>query len=377
MEKERCDYLIVGAGFSGAVLAQKLAEEKNRKVIVIDKRQHIGGNSYDYYNEHGVLVHKYGPHYFRTDDSEVWEFLSKFTEWRHYQYVIKVYTDAQLFDFPINLNTINQFYGKSFDSKEAREFMETVREKIDNPANAEEQVLSQVGRDLYDKFFKNYTIKQWGLDPKELDASVTARIPIRFNRDPRYFDSYYQVMPRYGYHKLFENMFDHPNIVVKLGVDFFEHKEAFEYETLIYTGCIDEFFEYKYGKLSYRSLRFEFETLEQEYYQQYPQINYPNEYNFTRIVEIKHATGQRIGRTTIVREYSQDCGEPFYPIPKKDNLVLYEKYKEETKKYESIIFIGRLAQYRYLNMDQIVKNALRLFQGLISPRQPAKTRTVE
>ncbi len=370
MEKERCDYLIVGAGFSGAVLARKLAEEKSQKVIVIDKRQHIGGNSYDYYDEHGVLVHKYGPHYFRTDDDEVWEFLSRFTEWRHYQCVIKVYTDAQLFDFPINLNTINQFYRKTFDSKEAREFIETVREKIDNPANAEEQVVSKLGRDLYDKFFKSYTIKQWGLNPKELDASVTARILVRFNRDPRYFDSYYQAMPRYGYHKLFENMLDHPNIIVNFDMDFFEHKDAFEYKILIYTGCIDNFFEYKYGKLPYRSLRFEFETLEQEYYQKYPQINYPNEYNFTRIVEIKHATGQKIRKTTIVREYPQNCGEPFYPIPKKDNLALYGKYKKESGNYRNVIFIGRLAQYRYLNMDQVVKNALSLFQCLRSLRHP-------
>lgn len=359
------DFLIVGAGFAGSVLARRLAEEQNKKVLVVDKRDHIGGNAYDYYDESGVLVHKYGPHYFRTNDKEVWNFLSRFTEWHYYQYIIKVYADGQLFDIPINLNTINRFYGTRFSSSEAKDFLERVRVKIDNPQNSEEQVISKVGVDIYEKFFKNYTIKQWNLDPKDLDASVTARIPIRFNTDPRYFESFYQAMPKFGYHKLFENLLKHENIQVELNIDFFKNKHTIECESLIYTGCVDEFFDFKFGPLPYRSLRFEFETFDKEYYQGYSQINYPNEYDFTRIVEIKHATGQVSPNTTIVREYPMAEGEPYYPVPKKDNELLYQQYKVEADKLKNVYFVGRLAEYKYLNMDQAVRSALDLFIRLM------------
>lgn len=358
------DFLIVGAGFAGSVLARRLAEEQNKKVLVVDKRDHIGGNAYDYYDDNGILVHKYGPHYFRTNDKEVWNFLSRFTEWHYYRYIIKAYVDGQLFDIPINLNTINRFYGTRFSSSEAKDFLEKIRVKIENPQNSEEQVISKVGVEIYEKFFKNYTIKQWDLNPKDLDASVTARIPIRFNKDPRYFDSFYQAMPKSGYHKLFENLLRHENIQVELNVDFFKKKDTIEYESLIYTGCIDEFFNFKFGPLPYRSLRFEFEKFEKEYYQGYSQINYPNEYDFTRIVEIKHATGQIAPRTTIVREYPMSEGEPYYPIPKKDNELRYQQYKAEADTLKNVYFVGRLAQYKYFNMDQVVRSALDLFTRL-------------
>jgi UDP-galactopyranose mutase len=358
------DYLIVGAGFAGATIARKLAEE-NKHVLIIDRRDHIGGNSYDYYDKAGILVHKYGPHYFRTNDSEVWDFLSRFTEWRYYQYIVKSFVDGQLFDFPINLNTINQFYGTNFSSVEAKEFIEKVKIKIAIPKNSEEQIVSQVGQDIYEKFFKNYTIKQWKTDPKKLDASITARIPIRFNKDPRYFSSIYQAMPKNGYHKLFENLLNHNNIDIKLNNEFTKDKSNFDYEKLIFTGCIDEFFNYKFGKLGYISLKFEFETFDKELYQNYSQINYPNEYDFTRIVEIKHATGQKINKTTIVREYPKENGDPYYPILNNENAILYEKYLVESQMLKNIYFVGRLAQFKYLNMDQTVREALSLFNLLI------------
>lgn len=356
------DYLIVGTGFAGATLARKLAEN-NKKICIIDRRDHIGGNSFDYYDNSGVLVHKYGPHYFRTDDKIIWDFLSKFTEWRYYQYVVKSFVDGQLFDLPINLNTINQFYNTNFSSFEAKEFLEKIKVKIDGPKNSEEQVISQVGQDIYEKFFKNYTIKQWKTDPKNLDTSITARIPIRFNKDPRYFSSFYQAMPKNGYHKIFDNLLNHKNITIKLKTDF-KNINNIIYDKLIYTGCIDEFFDYKHGNLGYRSLRFEFETFNQEYYQDYSQINYPNEYDFTRIVEIKHATGQKIKNTTIVREYPEESGDPYYPILTKDNMAIYEKYLNESQKISNVYFVGRLAQFKYLNMDQAIKEALNLFEKL-------------
>lgn len=362
-KNDNYDYLIVGAGFSGAVLARKLADN-GKKILIIDRRKHIGGNSYDFYDKSGVLVHKYGPHYFRTNDKDVWNFLSKFTQWRYYQYIVKAFVDGQIFDLPINLNTINQFFGTSFSSIEAQNFIEKIRVKSKKPKNSEEQVISKIGKEIYDKFFKNYTIKQWNLEPKDLDASVTARIPIRFNKDPRYFDSYYQAMPKDGYFKLFEKILSHENIETKLNIDFLKNRKQFKYKKLIYTGCIDEFFNCKFGKLPYRSLRFEFETFNQEFYQKYSQINYPNEYDFTRIVEIKHATGQKHDKTTIAREYPMSEGEPYYPIPKNENEKLYLKYKKEAGKLKDVYFVGRLAQYRYLNMDQVVKKSLELFKKI-------------
>lgn len=358
------DYLIVGAGLSGSVLAERLTSI-GEKVLVIDKRSHVGGNCYDYYDEAGVLVHKFGPHYFRTNYEEVEKYLSRFTEWRKYEYRIRSYVNGKLYPIPINRDTLNSFFKINLSTdEEAERFLESKRIKIDKPKNAEEQVLAAVGRELYEAFYKNYTIKQWGVKPTELDASVTARIPVRTNTDDRYFDDRFQAMPLEGYTKLVENLLR--GVEVRLNTDYRRVKDKIKYNKLIYTGPIDEFFDYKYGRLPYRSLRFEFESFDMEFYQDFSQINYPNDYEYTRIVEIKHATGQKIPRTTIVKEYPKSVGEPFYPIPNPRNHELYLKYKEEASKLKNTYFIGRLAEYKYLNMDQVCKNALDLFNNVLS-----------
>lgn len=356
------DYLIVGAGFAGGVLAERLSSI-GKKVLVIDKRDHIGGNCYDYYDNAGVLVHKYGPHYFRTNFPEVKEYLSKFTNWRPCKYRIRAYVNGELYPIPINRDTLNKFFNINLkNEEEARKFLDSKRLKIKNPKNAEEQVLALAGKEIYEAFFKNYTKKQWGIDPKKLDASVTARIPIRTNTDDRYVSDKFQAMPRDGYTKIFENLLR--GIKVMLKTDFRTIKNKISYDKLIYTGPIDEFFNYKYGRLPYRSLRFKFETYDKEFYQDWSQINYPNTYKFTRIVEIKHVTGQKIPRTTIVKEYPTSRGEPYYPIPTPKNQKLYLRYKKEADKLKNVYFVGRLAQYKYLNMDQVIKEALDLFEKI-------------
>ncbi len=356
------DYLIVGTGFSGAVLAERLSSIK-KKVLVIEKRSHLGGNSYDYYDEHGILVHKYGPHYFRTNDKNIFNYLSKFTKWRHYEYRVRTSVDGNLYPFPINRDTLNQFFNTNLKTEdEAKEFLKTKIVSIKNPGNAEEQILATLGKELYEKFYKNYTKKQWNIAPTKLESSVTARIPVRYNTDDRYFNEEIQAMPLNGYFKLFENLLE--NIEIWFNTPFNKVKNDLEYKNLIYTGPIDEFFDYKFGKLPYRSLKFVHENYDKEFYQNWVQINYPNDYDYTRIVEIKHATGQNCSNTTIVKEYPSDQGKPFYPIPTKYNLALYKNYEQEALKLKNSYFIGRLATYRYLNMDEVVKNALDLFQML-------------
>jgi len=356
------DFLIVGAGFSGAVLAERL-NSINKKVLVIEKRSHLGGNSYDYYDEHGVLVHKYGPHYFRTNDEGVFNYLSKFTKWRAYEYRIRAYVNGILYPIPINRDTLNEFFKVHLKSdQEARDFLISKRITIDNPKNAEEQVLSTLGKDIYENFFKNYTIKQWNTDPKNLHPSVTGRIPFRYNTDDKYFNEKIQSMPENGYFKLFENLLN--GIEIQYNTNYSDIRNKISYNNLIYTGPIDLFFNYKYGKLPYRSLSFSHENYDQEYYQDWVQINYPNNFDYTRIVEIKHATGQECNNTTIVKEFPSNIGEPFYPIPNDENFNIYLKYKREADKLKNTFFIGRLANYRYLNMDQIVREALDLFESI-------------
>jgi len=359
---EHYDYLIVGAGFSGAVLAEKLSA-LGKKVLVIDKRSHIGGNCYDYYDSAGVLVHKYGPHYFRTNFPEVKSYLDNFTEWLPQKFKVMASVNGKLYPLPINRTTLNLFFNINLKSdEEARNFLDSIKEKIEKPGNAEEQVLALAGKDIYEAFFKNYTIKQWGIHPKELDASVTARIPIRTNEEDSYVNDNFQAMPKEGYTKIFEGMLK--NIKVMLNTDFTEIKDKIKYDKLIYTGPIDSYFNYKYGKMPYRSTKFEFETHDKEFFQDFVQVNYPNDFDFTRILEIKHVTKQKHPKTTIVKEFPCSDGEPFYPVPNLKNQELYEKYKKEAEKLENIYFIGRLAQYRYLNMDQVIKNALELFEKI-------------
>ncbi|HEX8332437.1 MAG TPA: UDP-galactopyranose mutase [Segetibacter sp.] len=364
------DYIIVGAGYSGSVLAERIATQLNKKVLVVDRRSHIAGNAYDYYNEHGVLMHKYGPHWFHTNDKRVFEYLSNFTEWHFHQHRVKTYVDGKLLPFPINLDTLNELYDFNLSSpEEVQEYYDKVKVVIQNPRNAEEMVISQVGEDLYNKFFKGYTLKQWEIDPKDLAASVTARIPTRTNRDDRYFTDTYQGVPKEGYTKMFNKMLSHSNISIMLQADYKDIVDEIKHEYLIYTGPIDSFFNYKFGRLPYRSLRFEHETLSQEFYQSNQQINYPNNHEFTRIVEWKHATGQKSDVTTITREYSlfaEDGMEKYYPIPKDDNHALYRKYKAEADKLKNVFFCGRLADYKYYNMDQVVARALMIYEQKIS-----------
>ena len=355
----------MGAGFSGAVLAERLVSQLHKKILLIDRRNHIGGNCFDFFNKNGVLVHKYGPHYLRTNYDEVFNYLSQFTEWYKYEYRIRAYYKGELYPFPPNRDTLNQFYEINLQTEqEAREFLNNKRINIANPKNTKEDFISKVGIELYRAFFKNYTKKHWGINPKNLSPLVAARIPVRTNTDDRYFTDKYQAMPAAGYHKLFENILNHGNITIKLNTEFKDIKNKIKYDFLIFTGPIDEFFDFKHGKLPYRSLNFEFINYEKDYYQDWVQINYPNNFKYTRIVEIKHATGQKIGCTTIVKEYPNGNGKPFYPIPTEDNYKLYEKYKQDALNLNNTIFIGRLAEYKYLNMDQVILNALNTFEKI-------------
>lgn len=363
-------FLIVGAGFSGAVLAERIASQLNQKVVIVDKRNHIGGNAYDYYNEQGILIHKYGPHWFHTNDKKVFNYLSKFTEWHDHFHRVKTYVDGRLLPIPINMDTLNELYGMNLKSPdEVQNYYNSVKEIIAHPANSEEMVISQVGKDLYNKFFKGYTLKQWEIQPADLAASVTARIPTRTNRDDRYFTDTYQCMPKNGYTKLFDRLLDHPNISIVLNTDYREVEKAMSFDKMIYTGPIDSFFNFSFGRLPYRSLRFEHETFPYENHQSWQQINYPNDYDYTRIVEWKHATGQFHPHTTITKEYSflaNESAEKYYPIPQDENHKLFEKYKKEADKLSSVIFCGRLADYKYYNMDQVIARALMLFETKIN-----------
>jgi UDP-galactopyranose mutase len=352
------DYLIVGAGFAGSVLAERLARGSNKKVLVCDRRNHIGGNAYDHYNDAGLLVHKYGPHIFHTNSREVFEYLSQFTEWRSYQHRVMAHVDGQLVPMPINLDTINKLYGLNLTSFQLEEFFASVAEPVEQVKTSEDVVVSKVGRELYEKFFRNYTRKQWGLDPSELDASVTARVPTRTNRDARYFTDSYQAMPLHGYTRMFERMLDHPNIKVMLNCDYREIESEVAYGEMIYTGPVDAFFDYRYGKLPYRSLEFKHETHDREQFQSAPVVNYPNEHLYTRITEFKYLTGQEHSKTSIVYEFPQAEGDPYYPVPRKANAELYAKYKALADATPDVHFVGRLATYRYYNMDQIVAQSL-------------------
>jgi UDP-galactopyranose mutase len=356
------DYLIVGAGYSGAVFARLVAEKKGKKVLVIDKRPHIGGNAYDSYDGMGILIHNYGPHIFHTQSKKVWDFLSQYTRWHYYQHWVLSNVDGQLVPVPINVKTINMLYGTNYTAENISEFYNKRKVNIAEIKTSKDVIVSQIGEELYEKFFANYTKKQWGVLPDELDKSVTSRIPIRYNLDCRYFADKYQAMPIDGYTKMFSNMLKHPNIDVKLGVDFNSIKGKIAYTKLVYTGKIDEFFDFKYGKLPYRSLEFEFESFNIEHYQKAPVVNYPNDYDFTRITEYKYLTGQKAKGTTISREYSKSEGEAYYPVPNIESAKLLKKYQDEVSRLENTYFIGRLAEYKYYNMDNVVLKAIEKFE---------------
>ncbi len=363
------DYLVVGAGFAGCVIAERLAAGLGKRVLIVDRRPHIGGNAYDCYDDHGILIHKYGPHIFHTNSREVFAYLSRFTEWRPYQHRVRASVDGCVVPIPINLDTINTLYGTNFTSFQLADFFKSVAEPRESLRTSEDVIVSQVGRELYEKFFRNYTRKQWGLDPSELDAAVTARVPVRTNRDDRYFTDAYQAMPLHGFTRMFERMLAHPNIKILLNTNYREIEGSILYDEVVFTGPIDEYFDYRFGRLPYRSLAFTFETIEAERVQPVAVINYPNDNLYTRVTEFKHLTGQVHPKSTRVYEYPQAEGDPYYPIPRPENAALYKKYQEMADATPGVHFVGRLGTYKYYNMDQVVAQALTAYSRIAGVRR--------
>ena len=358
------DWLIVGAGFAGATLAERIATQRGEKVLVIDRRPHIGGNAYDRHNDDGLLVHQYGPHIFHTNSQAIFDHLSQFTEWRPYEHRVLGMVDGQLVPIPINLDTVNKLYGLSLTSEELPAWFASRAEHVETIRTSEDVVVSVVGRELYEKFFQGYTRKQWGMDPSELDKSVTARVPTRTNRDDRYFTDTYQYMPKHGYTRMFEKMLAHPNIKVMTQTDFADVKDEIEYRHLIWSGPVDEYFGFRFGKLPYRSLQFAHETHDTEQFLPTGTVNYPQTEAYTRVSEYKHMTGQLHPKTAITYEYPSATGDPYYPIPKPENAELYKRYEALAMATPDVWFVGRLATYRYYNMDQVTGQALATFRRI-------------
>jgi UDP-galactopyranose mutase len=364
------DYLVVGAGFAGAVVAERLAAGSGKKVLIVDKRPHIGGNAYDHYDTSGLLVHKYGPHIFHTNSRDVFDYLSRFTEWRPYQHRVRAWVDGQLLPIPINLDTVNALYGLNLTSFQLEEFFRSVAEPRSPIRTSEDVIVAKVGRELYEKFFRNYTRKQWDLDPSELDAAVTSRVPVRTNRDDRYFTDVYQAMPLHGYTRMFERMLSHPNIKIMLNTDYREVEHVIPFGEMVYTGPIDEYFGFRFGPLPYRSIEFQFETVDRRVFQDAPVVNYPNENPYTRCTEFKYLTGQEHPKTSIVYEYPCAEGDPYYPVPRPENAARYREYQALASRTPDVHFSGRLATYKYYNMDQVVAQSLTLYKKLAGIRRP-------
>lgn len=359
------DYLIVGAGFAGSVMAERLAA-RGKKILLVEKRGHIGGNAYDEFDEHGILVHRYGPHIFHTNSMEVFNYLSMFTEWIRYEHKVLASVNGELYPVPVNRVTLNKFYKLALRSDdEVKNFYEKVREKRHPVLNSEDVIVNKLGKDLFNTFFRYFTKKQWGLEPAELSPVVCGRIPVRTDSDCRYFSDKYQFMPKHGYSRMFEKMLSHRNITIMLNTDYKSVLNKINFKRMIYTGPIDYYFDYKFGRLSYRSVRFEFENHKVKEYQQAAQVNYTgNDVPYTRVTEYKKITGQDALCTTISREFPESGGEPFYPVPSHSTNRLYNKYRELAGSLNNVIFCGRLAEYRYFNMDQVIANTLNIFRGL-------------
>ncbi|UYY56975.1 UDP-galactopyranose mutase [Sphingomonas sp. S2-65] len=367
------DVMVVGAGFAGAVMAERLASQSNLKVLVVDRRPHIAGNAFDHLDAAGVLMHQYGPHIFHTNSQEIVDYLSQFTDWRPYEHRVLAQVDGQLVPIPINRTTLNKLYDLDLKTdEEAAAYLASRAEPVAEIKTSADVVVSAVGQELYEKFFRGYTRKQWGMDPSELDKAVTARVPTRTNTDDRYFNDSFQAMPLEGYTKMFERMLDHPNIDLLLGVDYTQVREAYTHDHLVFTGPIDEYFGFRYGKLPYRSLKFEHQTIDQEWFQDVAVVNYPNEkVPYTRITEYKYLTGQTSPKTSITYEYPAAEGDPYYPIPREENQALFKRYEALALAQSDVTFVGRLATYRYYNMDQVVGQALATYRKQFAAKQPA------
>ena len=363
------DILIIGAGISGAVLAERYASA-GKQVLIIEKRDHIAGNCFDYYDENEILTSKYGAHLFHTNDHGVWNYVNQFADWYTWEHKVVAKVDEHLVPIPVNITTVNTLFKAEISSeKEMQQWLSDNRISYNPPKNGEEAVLNRVGEVLYDKMFKHYTKKQWDKYPAELHASVLERIPVRDNYDDRYFSDIHQALPKGGYTKMFKNILDHPNITVLLNTDYFEVEDQISgYEKLFYTGPIDRFFRFNKNlteKLEYRSINFVREEIDQEYFQKNSVVNYPGkEVDFTRIVEYKHFGNQKSATTSIVKEFTVDEGEPYYPVPNEKNQTIYAQYKKEADQLLDVHFVGRLANYKYFNMDQAFRNALDLFESL-------------
>jgi UDP-galactopyranose mutase len=363
------DILIIGAGISGAVLAERYASI-GKKVLIIEKRNHIAGNCYDYTDQNGILVSKYGAHLFHTNEKQVWNYVNRFSDWYSWEHKVIARVDDKTVPIPVNITTVNELFDANItNEEEMKNWLEQNRQPFEKPANGEEAVLNRVGLVLYEKMFKHYTKKQWDKYPAELDASVLDRIPVRTNYDDRYFSDLFQALPVGGYTQLFENILDHPNIEILLETDYFDVKHQYKgYEKLFYTGPVDRFFDFRHSlleKLEYRSINFVSETVDTEFFQENSVVNYPGtEVDFTRIIEYKHFGNQKSDKTTIVKEFTVDKGEPYYPVPNPKNQEIYAMYKAEADKLTDVYFVGRLANYKYFNMDQAFKNALDLFHQL-------------
>lgn len=365
------DWLIVGAGYSACVLAERIATQLGQRVLIVEQRDHIGGNAYDYYNEHGILVHKYGPHIFHTKSKKVWDYLSQFTQWRHYYHHVLGVIEGKKVPIPFNLNTLYALFPPRYAEKLENLLLENfgfgVKVPILKLRESASGELTFLADYIYENIFLHYTAKQWELKPEELDRGVTGRVPVYISRDNRYFQDKYQAMPQQGYTEMFRRMLAHPNIKILLNADYREIINDVKFDRIICTGSIDTFFDYMYGELPYRSINFEFETLDREWYQEVGTVNYPNEYDITRITEQKYLSGQTSPKTTLVKEYPQAYipgkNDPYYPIPREENRDRLNLYLKEAEKLNgTVLFAGRLGDYKYYDMDQAVVRALGLFE---------------
>ena len=359
-------YVIVGAGLAGITIAERIATQLHEKVLIIEKRDHIGGNVYDEYDDAGILIQLYGPHTFHTDDKEIFDYLCQYCKWHEYQHRVLSYIDGNFVPVPISLETINSIYNLNLSEDEMADFIESRRVSIDNIRTSEDYVLSQCGKDIYEKFFKFFTIKQWGVDPSELDKSVIGRIPFRNNRDTRYFTDRYQGNPQGGFTRMCKKMLDYPEISVLLNTDYKEIIGDIEYELMIYTGKLDYYFDYKLGKLKWRSINFIFETHDCESYQPVASTRWPMDYEYTRITEFKKMTGQKNEKTTILKEIPCDGEEPFYTYPTSEWNEMAMQYRDLAKKEKGVIFVGRLAEYKYYDMDDVIRRALDVFNNVLN-----------